>query len=964
MKRVVYAGLSALLLLGGLTVAVVLDLTLLPLAGFLLPLIVWLFCKFCGVAKQYVTFYRTLFVSVTLSAWLLCIPYYVNVFTPQVPEGEEAVTNWGSAIFMSFQHALRLFALDGDFYQVLEFVQSNDSIVSPFWHVVGGAVLCVLAPLLTFTLLLSFIKNFAAKFNYTVHFFRRVHIFSELNEKSLALAKSLIDYPADDLDNATVKISAEKKDAEDEGDAPALEFNLDDFTDIESPTIFRKKIATATETKAHKWRRRLPPLIVFTDVLDKHEEEHYELVAEAKEINAILFRKDLASIRFRVPFMFWRKLSFYLISEDEPEKIRHAKHVMKKYNDERTKLFVFSDNIEMQLLMDSLSEQSRLYTRRINDIQSLIYHNLDLHGLRLFQNAYAYRVATEKDTSPAPDSRAVITAVIVGLGQYGLEMLKALLWYCQMVGFRLVIHAFDEREDAASRLYALCPELKKPSKSEKKTEKNEWEDDYYPTIHGGIAVDSDEFVAKLREIPNATYVFVGLGSDELNISTAIHIRTLYEQLHRRPDIETVVYDSNIRKKMSCPWDEEEKREQDADRENEQNEANRQSTKGNALKKKKNKKPEQEPKKRKKLAPQKDAEEKKYGIVNCSDQPYNIHMTGDLESFYSAKTLLRSDLEEAGKFCELRWTFSSLLGKLDEREVLQQARDYAQKTEDFDPDKKLILFEKQPNQEKRTLEEHSHPSHICIEGLYKAARSESTACDNIDHERCVALCKLLDEQALEVLKKKAEPAKKEQPEKEQPEPKLPENPLERFALLRQGDRTVFIYEDPVSGDLQFYSARHDDPNDESEYFDEDTFNGKIAALEEKIRAYLKELYERKPIGYYQREYNHHASLTRAVREYLRQSLLLSNDTKIKFLPGGGWTEQEIKILQEGLRLPIRKRTWEQMEKIGKLEHTAWNAYMRTEGYSRGYEKKSNHLAKQHNCLKPVTALDAKQLRKDA
>ena len=45
MKRLAFVSLSALLLLGALAVAVAWVPTLLPLAGFLLPLIVWLFCR-------------------------------------------------------------------------------------------------------------------------------------------------------------------------------------------------------------------------------------------------------------------------------------------------------------------------------------------------------------------------------------------------------------------------------------------------------------------------------------------------------------------------------------------------------------------------------------------------------------------------------------------------------------------------------------------------------------------------------------------------------------------------------------------------------------------------------------------------------------------------------------------------------------------------------------------------------
>ena len=124
---------------------------------------------------------------------------------------------------------------------------------------------------------------------YNFCFWADAHVFSELNEKTLALATN---------------IRNDKK--------PLLGF------------IPRVRI-------------------VFTDIIDKREEPSLDLIEGAERIGAILFRKDLESVRFR---HFWsiKSLTFYLISEDEPEKIRHTQNIIEKYDRyKKVNLFVFSD---------------------------------------------------------------------------------------------------------------------------------------------------------------------------------------------------------------------------------------------------------------------------------------------------------------------------------------------------------------------------------------------------------------------------------------------------------------------------------------------------------------------------------------------------------------------------------------------------------------------------------------------
>ena len=278
---------------------------------FVLTLLLSVLLKFLkhNKRRQFVTPGKILFVGIFASAFTCFMPLYLNL-----------KLNWFQSILSSFQHSFRIFGLDGDF---LEFVANQEypDDTSKEFYKNYAALLYAVAPLMTFGFILTFFKIFFAHLKYKVCFWTKVHAFSELNEKSLALAKSLL-----------------KK------NKPYLGF---------VPKI----------------------LIVFTDVIDKKEELSLDLIEESREIGALLFRKDLESVRFKRSWSL-RKVDFYLISEDESEKIRHTESIIKNYDYNGVKLWIFSDDIRTELML-AKNQAKKMKATRVNDIQALIYHNID-----------------------------------------------------------------------------------------------------------------------------------------------------------------------------------------------------------------------------------------------------------------------------------------------------------------------------------------------------------------------------------------------------------------------------------------------------------------------------------------------------------------------------------------------------------------------------------------------------------
>ena len=428
------------------------------------------------------------------AASVLFYPLYLETLG-----GEANLAHYIKAGLVSVQHSIRLFAFDGDYKDIVDMLEEIALNVElpkdiPAMYTFLGAALYLVAPILTVGLILSFFKNMTSYIRYVFSFWKSTHVFSELNEKSLALAKSI-----DDANN--------KK-----GEASKRRYKL--------------------------WRKAL---IVFTDIIEKDDEATLELLEEAKEIGAILFTKDLESIKYRNRRFAIRKVNFYLISDDEQEKIRHAESIINDYRDiKNTKLFLFSNYIESKCFLDSYTKDDkkgmRLKVIRINDIRALIYHTLNENGIRLFENA-----------NKLPNGIREVSVAIVGMGQYGMEMLKALIWYCQLPGYRVKINVFDERKDAEAIFNAACPEINTKEPIDAAT------DARYTVKIQTAKYGTKDFYDAIKEVEDISYLFVCLGSDRDNISASSGIRNWLIQDHKYPDIETVIYDSSLKKRIAAEF---------------------------------------------------------------------------------------------------------------------------------------------------------------------------------------------------------------------------------------------------------------------------------------------------------------------------------------------------------------------------------------------------------------------------
>lgn len=468
----------------------------------LLPIISVVIKKFGLVSNGKAKLFNWMFAGVAIAAYILFLPVHSAV-TP--------VTFCGvwKDIFVSALNTIQVFAGGCDFEivnQSLEFCPENLRVLYGAWF----ATVFVIAPIFTFGFVLSFFKNASAYLKYMQGYFKDVYVFSELNKKSLLLAKDLM---SDQTKNA---------------------------------------------------------MVVFTNAYESEEDNNYELLDDARDLDAACFKKDILSIDFR-KHSKKKEISFFFISEDKTGNLDQALGLIEDYKQrEHTSIFIYSTETESELLLTAV-DKGFIKVRRINPVRSLIYRTLYEDGSMLFQNARKTGEYCKK-----------ISAVVVGLGRHGKEMVKALSWYCQMDGYEIEINAFEKDPLAEEKFIAKAPELMSPKFNGTKTD---GEAQYKISIHSGFDVDSISFVKEIEKIKDATYVLVCLGEDVININTANNLKMIFERMGACPIIQAIVYNSQEKNALT-------------------------------------------------------------GIKNYWDQDYGIDYIGDLESNFTEKVIIDRDLEQA------------------------------------------------------------------------------------------------------------------------------------------------------------------------------------------------------------------------------------------------------------------------------------------------------------------------------
>ena len=363
-----------------------------------------------------------------------------------------------------------------------------------FVYGIYASSLDLLAPISGGLALFSALAAFFPKIRLRISAFKKQYYFSELNERSLALAKSIV----------------------------KMEKNF--------------------------WSR---PVLVFTDTyLDDEDEKSSELYQEAKKLGAICLNDDLIYLDIRS----YKGKEIFLMDEIESDNIkalselscRGASSMLKE-----TSIYIFYQDDSYALVEKKICEK---FIDRFTDKDApettcapvitrvKEYENLILNLLVKKPLVYPLIQNYKSDKNIKYTDKNEFNLTIIGCGKIGMQMLLSSSWCGQFYGYKLNINVVSEMEEEKFKdsLNNTCPEfiastiknnpILKVYKDETPEESAEHEP-YFRLRYGECdfnnisAVDiecksiSDE-EEKPFNILESDYFVIALGSDELNMASA------------------------------------------------------------------------------------------------------------------------------------------------------------------------------------------------------------------------------------------------------------------------------------------------------------------------------------------------------------------------------------------------------------------------------------------------------------
>ena len=293
-----------------------------------------------------------------------------------------------------------------------------------------------------------------------------------------------------------------------------------------------RSLLLATSIRQENRRNRRRDVVVFTDV---DADTPMELVGQARRLGAISFKTDILSLSL---YQHSRAsvIRFFIMSQDESRNVTQALDLMDHpvYSiRDKTDLFIFSDDIQAELALRH--HEGKVRVRRVNLARTLVYDWL-WRGPDIFTKAATIGNVRE------------MSAAVVGLDAAGLEMVRALSWYCQMdtddATYHLRVNAYDTDVMAAERFQADYPELAKHHDGSSRSSRKPRQDAIYDIkVVPGVDPTGPDLAEQLLDIDPITFVFISLGDDSTNLAVATNLRRALARAGRDPSILTIAQHS-------------------------------------------------------------------------------------------------------------------------------------------------------------------------------------------------------------------------------------------------------------------------------------------------------------------------------------------------------------------------------------------------------------------------------------
>ncbi len=337
-------------------------------------LIWYLVSKKTGKRKIWVfTPMQIFYAGVAVSAFMLFCPHFFS-----------SSGNWIIAALDSFAATAKMFGFDHKASEMLEYVFDGEPV---HWlKTAYVSLIAILVPCLTVRAVFSIFKE---TYNRLVYFFKsgNSHIFSELNEKSLCLARDI-----------------------------------------------RK-----SDKKA---------VIVFADAhRNSSKKENQGLFSEAEELKPILTKRSVYDFNFflqrkliikQLILRKEREYTLYLIDEEETDNVKIGINLYNTYYEKNLTINVFSSLESSEAFVDDAvalyndNESVKAKLNLVNQAQIIAYDLMLKHPMF---------VAADRCNSDT------ISVLVVGTSNIALECFKAAMWCGVMRNYKFKIRIVDSKEN-------------------------------------------------------------------------------------------------------------------------------------------------------------------------------------------------------------------------------------------------------------------------------------------------------------------------------------------------------------------------------------------------------------------------------------------------------------------------------------------------------------------------------------
>lgn len=436
---------------------------------------------------------------------------------------------------LSFYHTLKAFGADDNFLVGMNYVETlflNNTLKSFYRNF--AVILSYIAPLTSATIFFELLSNFFPKlrlFFFRYIPFKKKYYFSELNERSLALSKSILE--------------------------------------------------------TQRW---CSPVIVFTDVyVDKNHEKMFKLLTEAKRIGAICIRDDIIHIAKRG----LNKRKFFLIDDNEIKNLQTLTNLTDKFNYKflkKSEIYIFCQDYIYSDIEKQVRKKLKCEYGFNEDDLTIIpvrcYRNLITN--MLVETPLYEPLIEKRKLDPCAELELNIT--IIGVGDVGTEMFLTTYWMGQMLNCKLNITVISKETESEfwGKIDNINPEIRRTlrengcekvkdellrvySKTRAQRNDNDILDDLnFAEPYGNVNyiscdIESEEFSKLLegdcncffkcnreRTVLDTHYFLVSLGSDQKNLFIAntlkkrigkYHIE--HKELNDKTIINYVVYNPDL-----------------------------------------------------------------------------------------------------------------------------------------------------------------------------------------------------------------------------------------------------------------------------------------------------------------------------------------------------------------------------------------------------------------------------------